>query len=182
MKALDEVRSSVEHGTLRGLAEKQSLSSPRLVEHLRRHQALMCEREGNLASHQPATTEFPCYSPGALVDPLVEDWERFMTQGYEAPEKVRDVMIFLPCSARKPYRLSKSHGQFFRAIASTGCHEVMMTSPLGLVPRDLEDVWPANYDVPVSGDWSSDELPVYVGCSLHLWNDLATNASSTTPT
>ena len=35
----------------------------------------------------------------------------------------------------------------------------MMTSPLGLVPRDLEDVWPAaNYDVPVTGDWSSDEL------------------------
>ena len=159
MKALDEVRSSVEHGTLRGLAEKQSLSSPRLVEHLRRHQALMCEREGNLASHQPATTEFPCYSSSALVDPLVEDWERFMTHDYEAPEKVRDVMIFLPCSARKPYRLSKSHGQFFRAIASTGCHEVMMTSPLGLVPRDLEDVWPAaNYDVPVTGDWSSDEL------------------------
>ena len=102
MKALDEVRSSVEHGTLRGLAEKQSLSSPRLVEHLRRHQALMCEREGNLASHQPATTEFPCYSPGALVDPLVEDWERFMTQGYEAPEKVRDVMIFLPVRLESP--------------------------------------------------------------------------------
>jgi archaeosine synthase len=35
----------------------------------------------------------------------------------------------------------------------------MMTSPLGLVPRDLEDVWPAaNYDVPVTGDWSGDEL------------------------
>ena len=35
----------------------------------------------------------------------------------------------------------------------------MMTSPLGLVPQDLEDVWPAaNYDVPVTGDWSSDEL------------------------
>ena len=34
-----------------------------------------------------------------------------------------------------------------------------MTSPLGLVPRDLEDVWPAaNYDVPVTGDWSLDEL------------------------
>ena len=60
---------------------------------------------------------------------------------------------------KKTYRLSKSHGQFLRAIGSTGCHEVMMTSPLGLVPKDLEDVWPAaNYDVPVTGDWSSDEL------------------------
>ncbi len=159
MKALDEVRSSVENGTLRELAEKQSLSSPRLVEHLRRHQALMSERHGNLASHRPSKTVFPCYSSNALIDPLIEDWERFMTQDYQAPVKVREVMVFLPCSARKPYRLSKSHSQFFRAMASTGCHEVMMTSPLGLVPRDLEDVWPAaNYDVPVTGDWSLDEL------------------------
>ncbi len=159
MKALDEVRSSVEHGTLRGLVEKQSLSSPRLVEHVRRHHALMREHQGNLASHRPSSTLFPCYSSNALVDPLIEDWERFMTEDYHAPVKVRQVMVLLPCSARKPYRLSKSHSQFFRAIASTGCHEVMMTSPLGLVPRDLEDVWPAaNYDVPVTGDWSSDEL------------------------
>ncbi|MEC8152351.1 MAG: DUF5591 domain-containing protein, partial [Candidatus Thermoplasmatota archaeon] len=86
-------------------------------------------------------------------------WERFMGEQYRTPAPVRQVMILLPCSARKPYRLSKSHGQFLRAIGSTGCHEVMMTSPLGLVPRDLEDVWPAaNYDVPVTGDWSSDEL------------------------
>ena len=35
----------------------------------------------------------------------------------------------------------------------------MVTSPLGLVPRDLEDVWPAAfYDIPVTGDWSRDEL------------------------
>ena len=109
----------------------------------------MSEQQGNLASHHSSATLFPCFSPNALSDPLVLDWERFMTNEYEAPVKVRDVMVLLPCSARKPYRLSKSHSQFLRAIASTGCHEVMMTSPLGLVPRDLEDVWPAsNYDVP----------------------------------
>ena len=159
VKALDEVRAAVMSGSLRSLAVQQSQSSPRLVEHLRRHQELVAESEGVLASHMPATTEFACFSPNALTDPLVVDWERFMIEAYEAPAPVRNVMILLPCSARKPYRLSKSHSQFLRAIASTGCHEVMMTSPLGLVPRDLEDVWPAaNYDVPVTGDWSSDEL------------------------
>lgn len=159
VRALDEVRAAVMSGSLRSLAVQQSQSSPRLVEHLRRHQELVAESEGVLASHMPATTEFACFSPNALTDPLVVDWERFMTEAYEAPAPVRNVMVLLPCSARKPYRLSKSHSQFLRAIASTGCHEVMMTSPLGLVPRDLEDVWPAaNYDVPVTGDWSSDEL------------------------
>jgi len=159
VKALDEVRAAVMSGSLRSLAVQQSQSSPRLVEHLRRHQELVAQQEGVLASHMPATTEFACFSPNALRDPLVVDWERFMTEAYEAPLPVRNVMILLPCSARKPYRLSKSHSQFLRAIATTGCHEVMMTSPLGLVPRDLEDAWPAaNYDVPVTGDWSSDEL------------------------
>ena len=159
VKALDEVRAAVMSGSLRSLTVQQSQSSPRLVEHLRRHQELAAQQEGVLASHMPATTEFACFSPNALRDPLVVDWERFMTEAYEAPLPVRTVMILLPCSARKPYRLSKSHSQFLRAIATTGCHEVMMTSPLGLVPRDLEDAWPAaNYDVPVTGDWSSDEL------------------------
>ena len=38
-------------------------------------------------------------------------------------------------------------------------HEVMVTSPLGLVPRDLEQTWPAGYyDIPVTGDWTQDEI------------------------
>jgi|TARA_B100001996_G_scaffold109062_2_gene82447 archaeosine synthase len=37
----------------------------------------------------------------------------------------------------------------------------MVTAPLGLVPRDLEDVWPAaHYDIPVTGDWDEDELSI----------------------
>jgi len=37
----------------------------------------------------------------------------------------------------------------------------MVTAPLGLVPRDLEDLWPAaHYDIPVTGDWDNDELSI----------------------
>ena len=37
----------------------------------------------------------------------------------------------------------------------------MVTAPLGLVPRELEDFWPAaHYDIPVTGDWDVDELLV----------------------
>ena len=39
----------------------------------------------------------------------------------------------------------------------------MVTSPLGLVPRSLEDFWPAaHYDIPVTGDWDSDEIRSYM--------------------
>ena len=40
----------------------------------------------------------------------------------------------------------------------------MVTAPLGLVPRDLEDLWPAShYDIPVTGDWDEDELSTIRG-------------------
>ena len=70
-----------------------------------------------------------------------------------------NVLMLLPCSARKPYRMSKSHRKFLDVIGHSAFHEVMVTSPLGLVPRDLEETWPAShYDIPVSGEWSLDEI------------------------
>jgi len=40
-------------------------------------------------------------------------------------------------------------------------HEVVLTSPLGLVPRELESLYPACcYDVPVTGHWSAEEREV----------------------
>src|SRR2546428_833988 len=37
-------------------------------------------------------------------------------------------------------------------------HEVIVTSPLGLIPRELERFYPAAaYDIPVTGDWSRAE-------------------------
>ncbi len=71
-----------------------------------------------------------------------------------------DVAVLLPCSARKPYSLSQSHRRFMAAIASRA-HELIVTSPLGLVPRELETVYPAmHYDVPVTGYWDAEECAV----------------------
>ena len=41
----------------------------------------------------PAATELPRFSPNALNDPLVVDWERFIVEHYETPQPVTDVMI-----------------------------------------------------------------------------------------
>ncbi len=71
-----------------------------------------------------------------------------------------DVAILLPCSAKKPYSLSQSHRRFCMAIGSRA-HELIVTSPLGLVPRELETVYPAmHYDVPVTGYWDAEECAV----------------------
>ncbi|MFL2882105.1 MAG: DUF5591 domain-containing protein [Candidatus Poseidoniaceae archaeon] len=100
-----------------------------------------------------------CNSSISLENPIITKWVDYMTNNYVAPTGIDNVLILLPCSARKPYRMSKSHRKFMNAIGISSYHEVMITSPLGLVPRDLEEVWPAShYDIPVTGDWSLDEF------------------------
>ncbi|MDV2482394.1 pseudouridine synthase [Methanoculleus sp. Wushi-C6] len=68
-----------------------------------------------------------------------------------------DVAVLLPCSARKPYSLSRSHKLFMNTV-DRRAHELIVTSPLGLVPRELERIYPAgHYDVPVTGYWDREE-------------------------
>ena len=43
-------------------------------------------------------------------------------------------------------------------------HELIVTSPLGLVPRELETIYPAgHYDVPVTGYWDAEECAFISG-------------------
>ncbi|MFA4876570.1 MAG: archaeosine synthase subunit alpha [Methanoregula sp.] len=86
--------------------------------------------------------------------------ERVVTR-YIPPKT--DVAVLLPCSARKPYSLSQSHKRFQQAVGGRA-HELIVTSPLGLVPRELETVYPAgHYDVPVTGYWDAEECAVIAG-------------------
>jgi archaeosine synthase len=66
-------------------------------------------------------------------------------------------LVLLPCSAKKPYSESQSHGQYHDAIQFRA-HKVSMTSPIGVVPQELELTYPAqHYDSVVTGRWSEDE-------------------------
>ena len=156
---LTEIKSRISEGTLRNLAEIQSLNSPKLVEHLRFHDKL-CRSDNDITtSHVPADRVLQCNSHDSLNNPIITQWVDYIEQNYRPPNGLDKVMILLPCSARKPYRMSKTHKKFLQAINHTGFHELMVTSPLGLVPRDLEEVWPAShYDIPVTGSWSADEI------------------------
>ncbi|MFB6305002.1 MAG: archaeosine synthase subunit alpha [Haloferacaceae archaeon] len=68
-----------------------------------------------------------------------------------------DPLVLVPCSARKPYSDSQSHRQFRDAIEYRG-HVVSMTSPIGVVPQELELTYPAqHYDSVVTGRWTAGE-------------------------
>ena len=80
------------------------------------------------------------------------------------PSSRTNGFIFLPCSAKKPYSLSKSHTLFRKVIHQSlkgkyhSLEEIILTSPLGVVPRNLEYCYPAaHYDIPVTGEWSQIE-------------------------
>ena len=162
--SLAATRSAIRSGTLRELVEKQAISSPRSVERLRIHDSKMSRLDGSdsgLSRVKGQFHELRCHSYSSRDDPLIQDWRKRVAQEHTPPIHQSKVLLLLPCSATKPYRLSSSHKRFSRSITSNAIHEVMVTAPLGLVPRELEDIWPAgNYDIPVTGDWDSDELIV----------------------
>jgi archaeosine synthase alpha-subunit len=162
--SLAATRSAIRQGNLRELVEKQAISSPRSVERLRIHDARMSNLDGSISGLSRVKGQFHelrCHSYSSRDDPLIQDWRQRVSLDHTPPEHQSKVLVLLPCSATKPYRLSASHKRFSRSITSNAVHEVIVTAPLGLVPRELEDIWPAgNYDIPVTGDWDPDELIV----------------------
>ncbi len=83
---------------------------------------------------------------------------------FHFPPRTRWVVL-LPCSAHKPYSDSPSHARFAAAMGRgwkewrRHCSEIIITSPIGVVPRQLERCFPAaHYDVPVTGYWDEQEL------------------------
>lgn len=157
--SLHFVRSSIRTGKLRELVESQAINSPQSVEHLRRHDSLLKSRNSPLARYVSETRRFQFNSSSSRQDPLVYDWKNRVSNDYTPPKHCSSVLVLLPCSERKPYSQSQSHRRFSRHIPFTCVDEVMVTSPLGLVPRSLENLWPAaHYDIPVTGDWDADEI------------------------
>ena len=98
----------------------------------------------------------------SLDYPEIKRFRKRVIEWYEKPRCTK-ILVLLPCSARKPYSQSKSHRMFKSSIKGCGntnvIHEMIVTSPLGIVPRELEMIYPANlYDIPVTGRWFGDEL------------------------
>ncbi len=100
----------------------------------------------------------------SLFRPDIQRWIKRITENYEKP--YHEIYAFLiPCSATKPYSKSRSHRFFKSIIEQSGkhVHEIIVTSPLGIVPRELEFTYPAkNYDIPVTGYWYEDEKKMLI--------------------
>ncbi len=152
------VRAAIKAGRLRHLAERRAHNSPDAVALLRRFDHEWLHLESRSPVHD--THDVPCMTWDSLYMPEVERFRQRIRDEYTPPPV--DILVLLPCSAKKPYKLSQTHRYFNRTLDESGIrhrvHEVMITSPLGIVPRELEETYPAHlYDVPVTGHWNRDE-------------------------
>src|SRR5438034_3488956 len=156
------VRNHLAHGRLRELVERRLPNAPwntAVVRHLDLRGYDLVEPYTPVAGR-----EMLAYASESLHRPEVVRFRRRIVERYAKPPSAR-VLLLLPCSARKPYSASRSHRRFREAIQAcknpSVVHEVIVTSPLGLIPRELERFYPARaYDIPVTGDWSRDEAAV----------------------
>jgi len=166
-KKIREIRNALRNNDLRSYVEQMihsnvfSGAALRLLD--KQHMDEIIPRtptwKSSLIKH---ITEYSYYRPEIL------SFQNRIVERYHIKENKKVAVIF-PCSARKPYSLSRSHEKFLKTLDSLprekrgNIQELIMTSPLGVIPRELEIVYPAaHYDIPVTGDWSFEEKEIAV--------------------
>lgn len=151
------VREKIRAGTLREYVEGQCRSRPWLTALLR-----LADFERTYLEERTATfrqNPLIANTSESLLRVEVQRFAQRVEERYMPPEL--EILLLLPCAAKKPYSLSQSHQKFLRALGKYKkyVHEVILTSPLGIVPRELELTYPAaHYDVAVTGHWEEEEI------------------------
>ncbi|TFF88363.1 MAG: hypothetical protein EU550_01400, partial [Promethearchaeota archaeon] len=115
-----------------------------------------------------------CLGPSSYHRPDFEEYRRRVLNRF-TPEEFTKIIILLPCSAKKPYSESQSHKRFNNIMKSfseyPSFQEFILTSPLGVIPRQLENIYPVNsYDISVTGDWSQEEIEISGNMLLEFLN------------
>lgn len=153
---LKKTKEFIKNGVIREYVEKQCRSSPFLTASLR----LIDADPQYLEKRTPVARKnlFYANSMESLNRVEVKRFSERVQKRYSSPKK--GVLVLLPCSAKKPYSISQTHQKFIKALFGLrgNVQEVIISSPLGVVPRELETVYPAAfYDVPVTGYWDREE-------------------------
>ena len=170
-RAFATTRAAARSGRLRELVEARTVAEPALGEMLRYAdrdlERLLDERTPVVggASHGYVLAE-------SHRRPEMLRFRRRLAERYRPPPS-KEVLLLVPCSKTKPYRISRSHRRFAAALEGLRrlerIHVVSVSSPIGLVPRELEDVPPARqYDIPVTGEWSEAERSAVLEGLGHL--------------
>lgn len=163
-KEVKKAKERIRAGNLREYVEMKVRSSTFLTAVLR---IIDLDEEAYFELRTPVARR-ECMKANTMESLKRVEVKRFanrVLERYEPP--ARQILLILPCSARKPYSTSPSHTKFIDAIADYRghIHELILTSPLGVVPRELEVGYPAAfYDIPVTGYWDAEEREWVSSC------------------
>lgn len=83
-----------------------------------------------------------------------EVWQDYLQRWYQVPNG-KDILLFLPCSYKKPYSQSETHRKILGILRKLEnyqrIHQIMLSNA-GLVPREFENLYPFN-----TYDWDEKE-------------------------
>ncbi|MFB6089513.1 MAG: archaeosine synthase subunit alpha [Halobellus sp.] len=150
---LATIRRRIRDGRLRDYIEGQARHDQWLTAAFRE----LDQQYGYLEERTPVVrdTELAAATEDSLRRVEIQRFAERVTTRYR--NRFSNPLVLVPCSATKPYSESQSHAQFHDAIQYRG-HLASMTSPIGVVPMELELTYPAqHYDTVVTGRWSEDE-------------------------
>ena len=148
------LREIIRSETLRNFIEARAKTSPDLTVMLRRADETDFFEE-----------MYPRFKRSIVYMNTMESFKRpevsyFLKRIAEVYRPQTKTALLLPCTARKPYSLSKTHMKFFNSVGKlvSFVDEIIISSPL-VCPREFELTYPAqNYDTPVTGVWSDEEI------------------------
>jgi archaeosine synthase len=150
---LATVRNRIREGRLRDYVEGQA-------RHEVWHTAAFRELDGEYGYLEQRTpvvrqAEITAASEDTLRRVEIQRFAQRVTERYR--NRFNNPLVLVPCSAVKPYSESQSHRQFHDAVQFRA-HLASMTSPIGVVPQELELTYPAqHYDSVVTGRWTENE-------------------------
>ncbi|MFX1256252.1 MAG: DUF5591 domain-containing protein [Promethearchaeota archaeon] len=161
---LNKIKQYLNYEDYRAFVEKSSYDDPKIVSMLK---ILDREYATILRNETPIFQEIKpinCFGPISYNRPDFQEFRERTIKFFES-EPWTSLIILLPCSAKKPYSESKSHKNFLKIIRKfsefPNFQEIILTSPLGAIPRQLEDIYPVNsYDISVTGEWDDEELNI----------------------
>ena len=151
---LGVVRERIRRGRLRDYLEGQARHAAWLTAAFRR----LDQQYAYLEERTPVIrrADLLAASEESLRRVEIQRFADRVTTRYE--NRFSNPLVLVPCSATKPYSESQSHGQFHDATQFRA-HTVSMTSPIGVVPQELETTYPAqHYDSVVTGEWTAGEV------------------------
>ncbi len=161
---MNKIKQYLTYEDYRAFVEKSSLDDTNMISMLR----ILDKQYFDVIRYEtPIIQENKTINSFGASSYFRPDFQEFRERTINAfePEPWTSLIVLLPCSAKKPYSESKSHRQFLQILRKfpefPNFQEIILTSPLGAIPRQLENIYPVNsYDISVTGEWDAEELNI----------------------